>query len=142
MLPFCGYNMGDYFAHWVKLGQRADETKLPKIFYVNWFKKDTDGRIVWPGFGENSRVIKWIIERLEGKASAVETPIGYVPTADAIDTEGLDISDEDMRFVLDVDREIWKQEAALVPEFFKTFGDHLPAELWDEYHALLDRLEK
>jgi phosphoenolpyruvate carboxykinase (GTP) len=132
--------MGDYFAHWVRLGQRADQAKLPKIFYVNWFKKDADGRFVWPGFGENSRVIKWIVERLEGRADAVSTPIGNVPTPDAIDTEGLDLSARDLEFLLEVDRDIWKQEAALVPEFFKTFGDQLPSELWDEYHALLDRL--
>lgn len=97
---------------------------------------------MWPGFGENSRVIKWIVDRLEGDAAAVETPIGYLPTADGIDTEGLDVSAEDMEFVLDVDTDVWKQEAALVPEFFKTFGDNLPSELWDEYHALLNRLEK
>src|SRR5699024_2123701 len=142
MLPFCGYNMGDYFAHWLKVGQKADESKLPKIFYVNWFKKDDDGRIVWPGFGENSRVIKWIVQRLEGEADAVETPIGYLPTSDGIDIEGLDISEEDMKYVLDVDRQVWKQEAALVPEFFTTFGDHLPSELWAEYHALVARLDK
>ncbi|GHD33226.1 phosphoenolpyruvate carboxykinase [GTP] [Nocardiopsis kunsanensis] len=140
MLPFCGYNMGDYFAHWLRIGRKADAAKLPTIFYVNWFKKDDDGRIVWPGFGENSRVIKWIVERLEGRAEAVDTPIGRVPVADGIDTEGLGLSQEDMEFVLDVDPEVWKQEAALVPEFFKTFGDQLPNELWDEYHALLNRL--
>src|SRR5690606_36310838 len=114
--------------------------KLPRIFYVNWFRKDADGRIVWPGFGENSRVIKWIMERLEGRAEAVGTPIGNVPAPAGIDTEGLELSAEDLEFLLTVDTGTWKQEAALIPEFFKTFGDHLPAELWDEYEKLITRL--
>jgi len=140
MLPFCGYNMGDYFKHWLEIGESADPEKLPRIFYVNWFRKDADGRIVWPGFGENSRVIKWIVERLEGRAEAVGTPIGNVPAPAGIDTEGLELSAEDLEFLLTVDTGTWKQEAALIPEFFKTFGDHLPAELWDEYEKLITRL--
>ncbi|GAA1015420.1 phosphoenolpyruvate carboxykinase [GTP] [Acrocarpospora pleiomorpha] len=137
MLPFCGYNMGDYFAHWISIG-RTPGAQLPKIYYVNWFRKDDQGRFVWPGFGENSRVLKWIVDRLNGQASAVETPIGRLPVS--LDIEGLDISPEDLSLLLTVDPEVWREEAALVPEFFRTFGDHLPKELWEEYHALLARL--
>ncbi|GAB2589592.1 phosphoenolpyruvate carboxykinase (GTP) [Streptomyces capparidis] len=142
MLPFCGYNMGDYFAHWLRLGERADPEKLPRIYYVNWFRKDADGRFVWPGFGENSRVLKWIVERLEGRAEGVETPIGVLPTREALDTEGLDISEEDLSLLLSVDREVWKQEAALIPEHLETFGDHTPPQLWEEYRRLVERLER
>ncbi|NLU66669.1 phosphoenolpyruvate carboxykinase (GTP) [Streptomyces sp. HNM0574] len=140
MLPFCGYNMGDYFAHWINIGKKADETKLPKIYYVNWFKKNDAGKFVWPGFGENSRVLKWIVERLNGEAEAVETPIGHVPPKEALDTSGLQLSDEEMDFILSVDKEVWRDEAALVPEHLNTFGDHTPKELWDEYRALVERL--
>ncbi|RGA01647.1 phosphoenolpyruvate carboxykinase (GTP) [Microbispora triticiradicis] len=138
MLPFCGYNMGDYFAHWIGVGESADPEKLPRIYYVNWFRKDADGRFLWPGFGENSRVLKWIVERLNGVAGAVPTPIGNVP--DAIDTEGLGIAPGDMELLLGVDPEVWREEAALIPPHFETFGDHMPKELWDEYHALVERL--
>ncbi|MFJ2028856.1 phosphoenolpyruvate carboxykinase (GTP) [Streptosporangium sp. NPDC087985] len=137
MLPFCGYNMGDYFAHWIRMGQRAD-VRLPRIYYVNWFRKNNEGTFIWPGFGENSRVLKWIVERLNGEAEAVRTPIGLLPAE--LDTEGLDISAEDLRTLLSVDREVWKEEASLIPAFFETFGDHLPKELWDEYNALVERL--
>ncbi|MER7048796.1 phosphoenolpyruvate carboxykinase (GTP) [Streptomyces jumonjinensis] len=140
MLPFCGYNMGDYMAHWVKVGQSADQSKLPKIYYVNWFRKNDAGKFVWPGFGENSRVLKWIVERLEGTAEGVETPIGVLPTADALDTEGLELADDDLDFLLKVDTEVWREEAALIPEHLNTFGDHTPKELWDEYRALVARL--
>jgi phosphoenolpyruvate carboxykinase (GTP) len=140
MLPFCGYNMGDYFGHWLKIGASADPEKLPRIYYVNWFRKDEKGAFLWPGFGENSRVLKWIVERLNGRADAVKTPIGSVPAREALDTDGLDIDEDALRTLLSVDQEVWKQEAALVPEFFKTFGDHLPQGLWDEYNALTNRL--
>lgn len=140
MLPFCGYNMGDYMAHWVKIGQRADAEKLPKIYYVNWFRKDADGRFVWPGFGENSRVLKWIVERLEGGAEGVETPIGVLPAKGSLDTEGLDLAEEDLDFLLSVDLDTWRDEASLVPEHLSTFGDHTPKEMWDEYRALVRRL--
>src|SRR5918999_390294 len=140
MLPFCGYNMGDYFGHWLDIGRATDSEKLPRIYYVNWFRKDADGRFIWPGFGENSRVLKWIVERLNGRADAAKTPIGHVPTKAALDTEGLDIGDDDLDALLSVDPEVWKQEAALVPPFFDKFGDHLPKELWDEYKALVNRL--
>ncbi|MCA6093234.1 phosphoenolpyruvate carboxykinase (GTP) [Streptomyces cinnamoneus] len=140
MLPFCGYNMGDYMAHWIKVGADKDQAKLPKIYYVNWFRKNDAGKFVWPGFGENSRVLKWIVERLEGKAEGVETPIGILPTRAALDTEGLDLPEEDLDFLLKVDTEVWREEAALVPEHLNTFGDHTPKELWDEYRALVQRL--
>ncbi|MFD3441690.1 phosphoenolpyruvate carboxykinase (GTP) [Streptomyces sp. NPDC058685] len=140
MLPFCGYNMGDYMAHWVKVGADKDQAKLPKIYYVNWFRKNEAGKFVWPGFGENSRVLKWIVERLDGKAEGVETPIGILPTRAALDTDGLDMPEEDLDYLLKVDNEIWREEAALVPEHLNTFGDHTPKELWDEYRSLVARL--
>ncbi|MFD7532121.1 phosphoenolpyruvate carboxykinase (GTP) [Streptomyces sp. NPDC059849] len=140
MLPFCGYNMGDYMNHWVKVGADKDQAKLPKIYYVNWFRKNDAGKFVWPGFGENSRVLKWIVERLEGRAEGVETPIGILPAKGSLDTDGLDLSESDLDFLLDVDKEIWREEAALVPDHLNTFGDHTPKELWDEYRALVQRL--
>ncbi|WP_406013484.1 phosphoenolpyruvate carboxykinase (GTP) [Streptomyces sp. NBC_00984] len=140
MLPFCGYNMGDYMNHWVKVGADKDQAKLPKIYYVNWFRKNDAGKFVWPGFGENSRVLKWIVERLEGKAEGVESPIGILPAKGSLDTDGLDLSESDLDFLLDVDKEVWREEAALVPEHLNTFGDHTPKELWDEYRALVQRL--
>ncbi|ROO88923.1 phosphoenolpyruvate carboxykinase (GTP) [Actinocorallia herbida] len=140
MLPFCGYNMGDYFAHWLKLGAAADAEKLPRIYYVNWFRKDEDGKWLWPGFGENSRVLKWIVERLEGKADAVKTAIGHVPTAAALDLQGLKIDGKDLDLLLSADKETWKREASLMPAHLESFGDHLPKELWDEYNALVARL--
>ncbi|MGW5213925.1 phosphoenolpyruvate carboxykinase (GTP) [Streptomyces sp. NPDC004051] len=140
MLPFCGYNMGDYMGHWVDVAKDKDQSKLPKIYYVNWFRKNDEGRFVWPGFGENSRVLKWIVERLEGRADGVETPIGILPTKAALDTDGLELADADLEFLLSVDKEVWREEAALVPEHFNTFGDHTPTELWDQYRALVQRL--
>jgi phosphoenolpyruvate carboxykinase (GTP) len=138
MLPFCGYNMGDYFGHWLEIGRRQGAV-LPRIYYVNWFRKNADGQFIWPGYGENSRVLKWIVERLNGEAKAVPTPIGLLPAE--LDTEGLDLSEEDMRTLLSVDRDVWREEAALIPAHFEKFGAHLPKELWDEYNALLDRLD-
>ncbi|MFF4577525.1 phosphoenolpyruvate carboxykinase (GTP) [Streptomyces sp. NPDC001389] len=140
MLPFCGYNMGDYMAHWVKVAADKDQTKLPKIYYVNWFRKNDAGKFVWPGFGENSRVLKWIVGRLDGNAEGVETPIGVLPTKAALDLDGLDISDEDLDFLLTVDKDVWREEAALVPGHLNTYGDHTPKELWEQYHALVERL--
>ncbi|MFD0316990.1 phosphoenolpyruvate carboxykinase (GTP) [Streptomyces flavalbus] len=140
MLPFCGYNMGDYMGHWVDVAKGKDQSKLPKIYYVNWFRKDDAGRFVWPGFGENGRVLKWIVERLEGKAEGVETPIGVLPAKGALDTDGLDLSDSDLDFLLTVDKDVWREEAALVPDHLNTFGEHTPKELWDEYRALVRRL--
>ncbi|MFK0254364.1 phosphoenolpyruvate carboxykinase (GTP) [Streptomyces sp. NPDC090445] len=140
MLPFCGYNMGDYMAHWIKVGAAADAAKLPKIYYVNWFRKNDAGKFVWPGFGENSRVLKWIVGRLDGTAEGVETAIGILPTKASLDLDGLDIADEDLDFLLTVDKKVWREEAALVPEHLNTYGTHTPKELWDQYHALVERL--
>ena len=137
MLPFCGYNMADYFAHWLKFSDRFDESKLPKIFYVNWFRKGEGGKWLWPGYGENSRVLEWVFERTAGRGEAVETPIGYVPTANAIDVEGLDVSKEDMAELLTVHVDEWRAEVPLIREHFAQFGDRLPAQL----AALVDDLE-
>jgi len=140
MLPFCGYNMGDYFAHWLRVGRNADAEKLPRIYWVNWFRKDDNGSYVWPGFGENSRVLKWISQRLDGAAAAQETPIGRLPTSEALDTDGLDLTAQQLHLLLSVDPEVWDEEAArMVPDYEK-FGDHLPNELWDEHKRLVERL--
>ncbi len=140
MLPFCGYHMGDYFAHWLKMGRSSDASKLPRLYYINWFRRDETGRFLWPGFGENSRVLKWIVERLSGDAGATESPIGNLPTPEALDTDGLDLSDADLDILLSVDTDAWKREAALIPAHFDTFGERLPSELWDIYHELLNQL--
>ncbi|HEU0240568.1 MAG TPA: phosphoenolpyruvate carboxykinase (GTP) [Micromonosporaceae bacterium] len=145
MLPFIGYHAGDYFNHWIEMGKgggesAGDATKLPAIYYVNWFRRDEDGGFLWPGYGENSRVLKWIIERLEGKAAAVETPIGAVPTADALDLSGLDMSPAEVAAVLRVDVDEWKAEIPQVVEWFEKFGDKLPGVLWAELDALKARL--
>jgi phosphoenolpyruvate carboxykinase (GTP) len=140
MLPFCGYNMGDYFAYWLQIGQTADPAKLPRLFYVNWFRKDASGRFVWPGFGENIRVLKWVIQRLSGEAKATQTPIGYLPAPGSLDLEGLDISWADLDLLLTVDTGTWKLEAEHIPEFFRTFHQHLPARLWEIHQDLADRL--
>lgn len=142
MLPFCGYNMGDYFAHWLQMGKSTDESKLPKIFYVNWFRKDADGGWLWPGFGENSRVLKWIVERVTGKAVAVETPIGYLPATGAIDTDGLDVTEEQMAELLNVDVEEWLNEIGSIREHYARFGERLPAVLSEELAALEARLRE
>ena len=138
MLPFCGYNMADYFGHWLKVGAAGDEAKLPKIFYVNWFRKDADGKWLWPGYGENSRVLEWVFERVAGRGDAVETAIGYIPTKDALNLEGLDVSDADLDELLKVDPADWKAEVPLIREHFASFGDRLPAEL----AAQVDDLER
>ena len=140
MLPFIGYNAGDYFQHWIDVGKDADAAKLPKIFYVNWFRRNDDGDFVWPGFGENSRVLKWVIERLEGSAAAQETPIGHVPTLESLDTDGLDMSEQDLADCLHVDVEEWKAEIPQITEWFEKFGDTLPTTLWTELDGLKARL--
>jgi phosphoenolpyruvate carboxykinase (GTP) len=140
MLPFLGYHGGDYFNHWIHLGKEADADKLPKIFYVNWFRRDADGGFAWPGFGENSRVLKWIIERIEGTAPAAETPIGYVPTPDALDVDGLDLTPEQLEACLRVDPEEWTAEVPGIAEWFDKFGEKLPDLLWAELDGLKARL--
>ncbi|MFN3878990.1 MAG: phosphoenolpyruvate carboxykinase (GTP) [Brevundimonas sp.] len=141
MLPFCGYNMGDYFAHWLKMGQGRDASKLPRIFFVNWFRKDQDGRFVWPGFGDNARVLKWISERIDGEAEAVDTAVGRVPSVAALDLSGLDLTPAQLSILLDVDASVWAEEAALIPDFYRQFGDRLPTALWDQHTALVARLD-
>jgi len=141
MLPFCGYNMGDYFGHWLALGAAApDPARLPRLFYVNWFRKDESGRFVWPGFGENSRVLKWIVGRLSGDAEAVETPVGNLPAPGALDLDGLRLRQADLDLLLTVDPQDWKLEADRMPEFFQMFGEHLPQRLWELHQDLVDRL--
>ncbi|GAA1297332.1 phosphoenolpyruvate carboxykinase (GTP) [Pseudonocardia xinjiangensis] len=140
MLPFLGYNVGSYFQHWVNLGKNADADKLPRIFYVNWFRRGEDGQFLWPGFGENSRVLKWAIERIEGTAAATETAVGYVPTADQLDLEGLDAPLADIEAALAVDPEEWKAEIPLIEEWFEVVGDQLPTSMRDELEALKLRL--
>ena len=142
MLPFCGYNMGDYFTHWLQMGKSTDASKLPKIFYVNWFRKDADGGWLWPGFGENSRVLKWIVERVTGKAEAVDTPIGYLPAPGAIDTDSLDVTEEQMEELLKVDVQEWLNEIGSIREHYERFGDRLPAVLSEELAALEARLRE
>ena len=139
MLPFCGYNMADYFAHWLEIGRR-DGAKLPKIFYVNWFRKDADGRWLWPGYGENSRVLEWVFERVSGKGEAVETPIGFIPTTGAINTDGLDVSDADMATLLSVSADEWRAEVPSIREHFAKFGDKLPLALAAEVDELEQQL--
>ncbi|HXM08939.1 MAG TPA: phosphoenolpyruvate carboxykinase (GTP) [Terriglobales bacterium] len=141
MLPFCGYHMGDYFAHYLKIGTRAG-AKLPKIFYVNWFRAGDDGQFLWPGYGENSRVLKWIFERCDGSVHAVDTPIGRLPAAADLDTEGLDLSPTDIDKLLDVDVSGWLAEIPLIREYFAKFGSHLPDGLNREVDELEARLRK
>ncbi|MGN6090660.1 MAG: phosphoenolpyruvate carboxykinase domain-containing protein, partial [Actinomycetales bacterium] len=140
MLPFIGYNAGDYFAHWIKVGKSHDSAKLPKIFYVNWFRKGDDGRWLWPGFGENSRVLKWVIERIEGTAAAVDTPIGRVPAPGSLDVDGLDLTEEDVAAALEVNPEEWQAELPQITEWFEKIGDSVPTVLWTELDGLKARL--
>lgn len=141
MLPFCGYNMGDYWQHWLDMGKKLGD-KAPKIFNVNWFRLDDEGHFIWPGFGENMRVMMWILGRADGSAKAVETPLGYEPTADDLDLEGLDISKETVNALLDVDPALWREDIASIKEFYAKFGDKLPAEMEKQLAALEERLNK
>ena len=140
MLPFCGYNMGDYFAYWLQIGREHDPAKLPRIFAVNWFRKDSEGRWLWPGYAENSRVLEWIFRRLEGSAEAVDEPIGHLPAPGALNVARLKITPEAVAELLRVDRAAWAAELPLLREHFATFGDHLPAALMEQLDALEQRL--
>jgi phosphoenolpyruvate carboxykinase (GTP) len=142
MLPFCGYNMGDYFAHWIKLGKEHDESKLPRIFCVNWFRKDDDGNFLWPGFGENSRVLEWVFRRCDDEAEAVETAIGKVPARASLNTDGLDISEAQLEQLLSIDTELVKAELPAQHQHLARFGHELPPELHDELSELEQRLGK
>ncbi|MGQ0520793.1 MAG: phosphoenolpyruvate carboxykinase (GTP) [Actinomycetota bacterium] len=140
MLPFCGYNMADYLGHWIDMGRSLPADKLPRVFYVNWFRKDGAGRWLWPGFGDNSRVLEWVFERTAGRGDAVETAIGLLPAPGAIDTRGLGISDADMAELLRVDEDEWKAEVPSIEEHYAQFGDHLPSSLRDQLDALAERV--
>ena len=141
MLPFCGYHMGDYFGHWLKTGARADAAKLPRLYYVNWFRKSEDGRYLWPGYGENSRVLKWVFERVNGTGKAVDTPIGRLPAPGALDITGLRVPEADLLQLLRVDVEGWTREIGLIKEHFDRFGSRLPQGLRDELTTLEQRLQ-
>lgn len=140
MLPFIGYHIGDYLQHWISVGEKADESKLPKIFYVNWFRRGDDGRFLWPGFGENSRVLKWIAERVQGKAQGVETPIGVAPTLDELDLDGLGVAVADVEEAITVRDEEWQREVPGIEQWFEFIGDRLPKGLGEELNALRSRL--
>ncbi len=142
MLPFCGYNMGDYFAHWLKVGQRLRFDRAPRIFQVNWFRKGADGRFLWPGFGDNARVIEWIVRRLEGGVDAVDSPIGRLPVTADLDLEGLDLPEADLAELFAIDRDSWLREVDLTEEFYASFGDRLPAALRSELESLRYRLAR
>ncbi len=140
MLPFCGYHMGDYFAHWLKVGASAKPENLPRLYYVNWFRQDDKGQFLWPGYGENSRVLKWVFERVTGGGKAVETPIGNLPAAGALDVNGLDVAPGALDVLLKVDAQGWLDELPLVKQHYESFGDRLPKGLWTELAALEKRL--
>jgi phosphoenolpyruvate carboxykinase (GTP) len=138
MLPFCGYNMADYFAHWLEIGKGGDATTLPRLFYVNWFRKGPDGSFLWPGYGENSRVLEWVFERCAGRGEAVKTAIGILPAAGAIPAQDLDVAPGAMAELLRVDPDEWRQELQSIAQHFDSLGERVPSELFDE----LARLEK
>ncbi len=140
MLPFCGYNMADYWGHWLEVGQATEAEKLPRIYQVNWFRKDADGRYIWPGFGENSRVIEWVVNRVTGHAEAVDTALGRAPAPGSLNLDGLDLSPEDFELLFAVDPESWLVEADLTEEYFAKFGDAVPADLAEQLGLLRERL--
>ena len=140
MIPFCGYNMADYFGHWLEMGKKLKNP--PKIFHVNWFRKDADGKFLWPGYGDNVRVLKWMLDRIEGRAAATETPIGYVPTPSSLTLDGLNISRDTIEELLRVDPAGWAEEAAATSKFFEKFGSRLPKEIREEQKALESRLNR
>lgn len=140
MIPFCGYHMGDYFSHWLKIGKKL--TDPPKIFHVNWFRTDENDKFLWPGFGENLRVLDWILRRCRGEDDARETPIGYVPNSEAIDTRGLNLPSQTLEKLLSISAADWTEELRAIEKFFSLFGDKLPKAMWDEYHALRHRFDR
>jgi phosphoenolpyruvate carboxykinase (GTP) len=140
MLPFCGYNICDYFQYWLSVPQMMSANHLPKIFFVNWFRKDEAGKYLWPGFSENSRVLKWICERVEGKAAARQTQIGFVPIPESLDLDGLEIPAADLQALISVDVEGWKKEAADIARYYEQFGARLPVELKRQLQILNERL--
>ncbi|MBQ6624944.1 MAG: phosphoenolpyruvate carboxykinase (GTP), partial [Clostridia bacterium] len=143
MLPFCGYHMADYWQHWIDIGETLDADKAPKIFNVNWFRKDAEGNFMWPGFGDNLRVLEWILDRCEGKVDAEETAIGYLPKAEDINIEGLEgkVTIDSLKSILDVDKDLWMEETKGIAEFYEKFGDKLPAKIKEEYENLVNNLK-
>jgi len=141
MLPFCGYNMADYWLHWLSIGQRAG-AKLPRIYHVNWFRKSAGGDFIWPGFGENSRVLKWVFERCDGTGKGIETPLGVLPGVDALDLSGLDLADDEIKDLLSVDVDGWLEEIPKLREWYAKFGARLPAALAEERDSLEKRLRE
>jgi phosphoenolpyruvate carboxykinase (GTP) len=142
MLPFCGYNMGDYFAHWIKIGTKSDSSKLPKIFYVNWFRKDENGKFMWPGYGDNIRALKWALERVAGTGKYKDTPLGRIPDNGAFDVSGLDISADTLKKLFTVSKEEGLAEINEMREYYKMFGANLPKELTAELDAAEERFKK
>jgi len=142
MLPFIGYNVCDYLQHWLDVGAKTTPDKLPKIFYVNWFRKGTNGKFLWPGFGENSRVLKWVVERVAGKADAQKTAIGYIPTKESLYLDGLDVSDESMDDLLHIEKEEWVAEIESIKEHYAKYGPKMPKPLFDQLKALEERVSK
>jgi phosphoenolpyruvate carboxykinase (GTP) len=138
MLPFCGYNMADYFKHWIEMGRSVK--RLPRVFHVNWFRRDKDNKFLWPGYGENLRVLEWILQRARGEGDAVATPIGYIPTPDALDMTGLDLEQGVMDELFRVDPAAWTEETNDIDKFFDTLGPRMPWELRNELEALRERL--
>ena len=141
MLPFCGYHMGDYFAHWLTMPGRTDPANLPRLYYVNWFRQDASGRFIWPGYGDNSRVLKWVFERVTGSGAAVDTPIGRLPAPGALDVEGVDVSPEGLAAITSVDVDGWLAELPLIRSHYQQFGDRLPGALWSELNDMEARLK-
>jgi phosphoenolpyruvate carboxykinase (GTP) len=139
MLPFCGYNFGDYFQHWLNIGER-EGAQLPRMFYVNWFRKNADGKFMWPGFGENLRVLKWVLQRVAGEGDAIDTPIGAIPTADALDVEGLGLDADTVAQLLAVNTDEWIEELQLIKQHYTDLGERLPQEMLDQLAALETRL--
>ena len=142
MLPFCGYNMADYWGHWLKIGHATESNKLPRIYQVNWFRKAKDGTYLWPGFGENSRVLEWIVERIEGKVGAIETPIGFLPKSDDLDLSGLNLTESQLAELFRIDHQTWLQECVLTEDYFQKFGDRVPTQLREQLAKLRNRLSK
>ena len=140
MMPFCGYNMGDYFKHWIKMGELLGD-KAPKIFGVNWFRVDDDGKFIWPGYGDNIRVLEWILKRCDNKIDAQDTAIGYMPLENDINLEGSGVSKEDLKELLKIDKNLWTKEYESIKEFYKIFGDNLSKDLENELNKLKSRLE-
>jgi phosphoenolpyruvate carboxykinase (GTP) len=141
MLPFCGYNMADYFAHWLKIGHEAEASKLPKVFLVNWFRKDDEGKFLWPGYGENSRVLEWVFRRCDGEGETVETPLGLLPAEGELNIEGLKLDDGALGELLSVDPDALRGQLPQVEEFLAKFGERLPGELRGQFESLKTRLD-